>query len=84
MLSHAFGEPAVLLSWLPQAAAASSLHDIACLIDMQGVDRALTRYKVECTGALFSASMPLPATSHVITTAAACEQPSDKIIMAAK
>lgn len=49
----------------------------------QGIDRALTKYKVECTGAVYTANMPLSTTTHVITTEEACEKPSQKLVAAA-
>eukprot|EP00882_Tetradesmus_deserticola_P032978 GHRQ01037631.1.p1 GENE.GHRQ01037631.1~~GHRQ01037631.1.p1 ORF type:complete len:148 (+),score=59.42 GHRQ01037631.1:215-658(+) len=48
-----------------------------------GMDRGITRYKVECSGAAYSADMPLSTTSHVMTTSEACRVPSKKIETAA-
>jgi hypothetical protein len=49
-----------------------------------GLDRAMTRYKVQCMGALFSGKMRVQVISHLITTPAALAQPSEKLQEACK
>jgi len=53
----------------------------ACVavLSLQGLDRVMTRYKVECTGCIYTAAMRLNTTTHVISTAEACHTPSEKI-----
>jgi hypothetical protein len=53
-------------------------------IPYQGMDRAMARYKVECTGCVYSASMRMASTSHVISSRAACDNPPEKIKAAVK
>lgn len=51
---------------------------------LQGLDRAMTRYKVECLGCMYSPSMRISKTSHIISTQDVCQQPSEKLIHAAR
>jgi hypothetical protein len=51
---------------------------------LQGLDRAMTRYKAECLGCMYSPSMRISKTSHIISTQEVCQQPSEKLIHAAR